>query len=94
MPVLDFQQDIVPLSEFRANTASVLQRAQRDEATIILTQNGKAAAALMGIAEYQRLTSELEELRSMVNGLADAAQGKTVPHETVKQKLRKARKDD
>jgi antitoxin YefM len=91
MPILDFQQDIVPLSEFRSNTASIVQHIQRDEATVILTQNGKAAAAIMGIAEYQRLTAELTELRSMVNGLADALQGKTVTHKTVKQNLKKAR---
>jgi antitoxin YefM len=92
MPILDYQKDIVPLSEFRANTASLVQHIQKNEATLILTQNGKAAAALMGIAEYQRLTSELAELRGMVNGLADALQGKTVSHEAVKQKLKKARK--
>jgi prevent-host-death family protein len=91
MPVLDFQQDIVPLSEFRSRTASVLEHIQRDEATVILTQNGKAAAALMGIAEYQRLISELAELKSMVDGLADAMQGKTVSHQTVKTRLKKAR---
>jgi antitoxin YefM len=92
MPILDYQKDIVPLSEFRANTASLVQHIQKNDATLILTQNGKAAAALMGIAEYQRLTSELAELRGMVHGLADALQGKTVPHETVKQKLKKVRK--
>ncbi len=92
MPILNYQKDIVPLSEFRANTASLVQHIQQNEATLILTQNGKAAAALMGIAEYQRLVSELAELRSMVNGLADAVQGKTISHEIVKQKLKKARK--
>lgn len=81
----------MPLSEFRANSATIIQHVQRDEATVILTQNGRATAALMGIAEYQRLLTELHELRSMANGLADAVQGKTVPHETVKQKLKKAR---
>ncbi len=91
MPVLDYQQDIVPLSEFRSSTASVLQRVQNTDATIILTQNGRAAAALLSIAEYQRLTSELEELRSMAHGLADALQGKTVPHKTVQQKLKGSR---
>jgi prevent-host-death family protein len=92
MPVLDYQKDIVPLSEFRANAASLIQHIQKEETTVILTQNGKAAAALMGIADYQKLTSELAELRSMVHGLADAMQGKTVPNETVKQKLKRARK--
>jgi antitoxin YefM len=91
MPILDFQQDIIPLSEFRSQTASVLQHLQRDEATVILTQNGKAAAAIMSIAEYQRLISEIAELKSMVNGLADAMQGKTVPHQTVKVRLKTAR---
>jgi uncharacterized protein YbjT (DUF2867 family) len=43
---------------------------------VILTRNGKAAAALVGIAEYRCLTSELAEMKSMVNGLADALQVK------------------
>jgi antitoxin YefM len=89
MPVLDFQQDIVPLSEFRSNTASILEHIQTDEATVILTQNGRAAAVLIGIAEYQRMTSELTELRQMVAGLADAMQGKTVPHKRVKARFEK-----
>ncbi len=76
MPVLDYQKDIVPLSEFRANAAEVLKHLQQDEATVILTQNGKAAAAIMGIAEYQRQQTELLELRQMVSGLADALAGK------------------
>lgn len=93
MPILDFRQDIVPLSEFRSNTASILQRVQTEEATVILTQNGRATAALIGIAEYQRMTSELSELRQMVHGLADSLQGKTVPHERVKARLEKAKKN-
>jgi antitoxin YefM len=87
MPVLDFQKDIVPLSEFRANTAEILRHVQQDEATVVLTQNGKAAAAILGIAEYQRLQTELLELRSMVNGLSDALQKQTVPHTEVKKRL-------
>lgn len=90
MPVLDYQNDIVPLSEFRSNAASILQHVQNDEATVILTQNGKAAAALLGIAEYQRLMLELTELRSMAHGLADAMQGRTVSHAVVKVKRKAA----
>jgi antitoxin YefM len=91
MPVLDYQKDIVPLSEFRANTAEVLKHVQQDEATVILTQNGKAAAALLGIAEYQRLQTELLELRSMVGGLSDALQKRTVSHHEVKKHLRQVK---
>jgi prevent-host-death family protein len=90
MPVLNYQNDIIPLSEFRSNAASILQHVQNDEATVILTQNGKAAAALLGIAEYQRLMLELAELRSMAHGLADAMQGKTVSHSIVQAKLKVA----
>jgi prevent-host-death family protein len=85
MPVLDYQKDIVPLSEFRASAAEVLRHLQQDQATVILTQNGKAAAAIMGIAEYQRQQTELLELRQMVSGLADALAGKTIPHNQIQQ---------
>jgi antitoxin YefM len=83
MPVLNYQKDIVPLSEFRASAAEVLRHLQQDQATVILTQNGKAAAAIMGIAEYQRQQTELLELRQMVSGLADALAGKTIPHNQI-----------
>jgi prevent-host-death family protein len=90
MPVIDYQKDIVPLSEFRANAAEVLKHLQQDEATVILTQNGKAAAAIMGIAEYQRQQTELLELRQMVSGLVDALTGKTIPHNQIQPKLKQA----
>jgi antitoxin YefM len=91
MPTLNLEQDIVPLSDFRANASPLLKRLREGGAPVVVTHNGRAAAVMLGVSEYQRLQSELEELRAMVGGLLDARQGKTVPHEHVVEAIKQAR---
>ncbi len=94
MATLNLEQDIVPLSDFRANASPILKRLREGGSPVVVTHNGRAAAVMLGVSEYQRLQSELEELRAMVGGLLDARQGKTVPHERVVQAIKQARDAD
>ena len=93
MPTLNLEQDILPVSEFRNNASNTIERIKTQDATVILTQNGRAVAALLSIPEYQRLLNELSELRSMGNGLTDALQGQTTPHTNIKTKLKRVQRD-
>ena len=93
MPTLNLEQDILPVSEFRNNASNTIERIKTEDATVILTQNGRAVAALLSIPEYQRLLNELSELRSMSNGLTDALQGQTTPHAKLKTKLKRVQRD-
>lgn len=56
------EDDIKPLSEFRANVAGFLGQLHRTKRPIVITQHGKSAAVLMDVSEYERLLDRLESL--------------------------------
>lgn len=55
-------EDIRPLSEFRANAASFVAQAHKTKRPIILTQHGKGAAVLLDVGLYQELVDKIEDL--------------------------------
>ena len=85
---IDLTKDLIPLSEFRANASPVLKRLRTSGGTVVVTHNGKAAAVMLSVEEYQRLLSKIEELTAIGNGLADVLQGQTIPHKEVIRRLK------
>ena len=55
MERINLEEDIRPLSEFRAHTASFVDHVKRTGRPLVLTQHGKSAAVLLDVREYQRL---------------------------------------
>lgn len=84
---LNLETDIQPVSDFRANAASMLKRVKETGRPLVLTQNGRGAAVLLDVAEYQALLEENELLRNVQQGLSDVAAGRTVPHEEARARL-------
>jgi antitoxin YefM len=82
---LDLGEDIQPVSDFRAHASAMLKQTRDSGRPIVLTQRGRSAAVLIDIAAYQALLDEVEELRSVCEGLADVEAGRIVSHEDVKQ---------
>lgn len=84
-------EDIQPLTTFRNHSAEMLRKLKRNKRSIFLTVNGKPEAALLPIAEYDRLR-ELEETveeESYQRALADIEAGRTRPAEEVFREFRK-----
>ncbi|MBT3220533.1 MAG: type II toxin-antitoxin system Phd/YefM family antitoxin [Proteobacteria bacterium] len=48
---------------------------------IILTQRGRSTAVVLDIRRYQALVDELDELRDIARGIADADAGEVVEHD-------------
>jgi len=84
---LDLEADIQPVSDFRANSAEVIRQVKESGRPVVLTQRGRAAAVLVGVAPYQSLLREVEELREVRAGLADATSGRVVPNEEARARL-------
>jgi antitoxin YefM len=84
---VDLNEDIQPVSDFRARASAMLRQARESGRPIVLTQRGRGAAVLLDIRSYQDLLDELEELRSVCKGLADVHAGDTVPHDDVKEAM-------
>jgi prevent-host-death family protein len=84
---LDFENDIQPVSDFRANAAAMLKRVRDTGRPLVLTQNGRGAAVLLDVGAYQALLEENDLLRDIQHGLADVAAGRTVPHDEARARL-------
>jgi antitoxin YefM len=75
--VLD--QDRRPISELRANLASLVQQVQRTRRPLVITQQGRSAAVLLDFSEYEKLLATLELLQDIHTGKdqIDSGQGIT-----------------
>jgi len=60
MGSINLEEDIRPLSEFRANTASLVKLVKRTGRPLVLTQHGKSTVVLLDVRQYQSMLSSLE----------------------------------
>lgn len=74
MKMIDLENDIRPLSEFRANTASLVRQVKKTGRPLVLTQHGKSTVVLLDVRHYQSLLSSLEG-RQQGDDPADAGSG-------------------
>jgi len=89
MRQINLENDIKPLSEFRANTAKFIKQIKETKRPLILTQHGKSTAVLLDVAAYQALIEKLELLQEIQIGEKQIADGQYLTHDQVKQKYRK-----
>jgi len=80
--------DVLPVTEFRANTARLLSRMHANKRPVILTQHGRGAAVVMDVEVYEDLLDEMELLRDLHVAEGQIARGEGIPHEQVVAELR------
>lgn len=88
MPSIKPSQDVQPLSAFRANVAGFLDQVRSTKRPLVLTQNGKSAAVVLDVDEYEALVEEIELLRDVRTARAELDRGEGVPHADVVRRLR------
>jgi antitoxin YefM len=86
MKSIRYDQDIQPLSEFRANTAAFLKQVRETGRPLILTLHGRGAAVLLGIQEYERLLERSELLEDISLSESQIAAGQGIDHEATRQR--------
>lgn len=84
---LDLEADIKPVTDFRANSAAMLEQVRESGRPLVLTQHGRSAAVVLDVRAYQALMDELDELRDVARGLADAEAGRLCDHESARERL-------
>jgi len=88
---------IVPVREFRTKLSELLSDVADRRDHVLVTRNGKPAAALVPIDEYEALEETAEilsdpsTLASIEAGLADLARGDTVTLDDLRGELRDRR---
>ena len=87
----------VPVRELRANLSALLSDVVDRREHVVVTRNGRPAAALVPIEEYEALEETAEilsdpaTLAAIDEGLAEAEQGETVTLEEVRRELAERR---
>ncbi|PKQ30397.1 MAG: prevent-host-death family protein [Actinobacteria bacterium HGW-Actinobacteria-10] len=88
MPSIRPSTDVLPVTEFRANTSAMLTRMHASRRPVILTQHGRGTAVVMDVEVYEGLLDEMELLRDLHIAESQIARGEGIPHEQVVAELR------
>ncbi|MHB1343689.1 MAG: type II toxin-antitoxin system Phd/YefM family antitoxin [Thermoleophilia bacterium] len=80
--------DVWPVTEFRANAATVLEQIHATKRPVILTQHGRSIAVLMDVDVYEGLLDEVALVRAVRTGGEQLAGGEIIPHEDVEARIR------
>jgi prevent-host-death family protein len=85
-------EDIVPVSDFKAQAAEWLKRIAETGHPLVITQNGKAAGVLLSPAQFDELSSRAQFAAAIDEGLADSEAGRVHRHAAVVAEFKKRRR--
>jgi prevent-host-death family protein len=89
MRSLRVSEDIVPISDFKAQASEWLRKLGESGQPLVITQNGKPAGVLLSPESFDELTEKVRFIASIEEGLEDARAGRTHPHSEVVGELKK-----
>lgn len=73
-------EDIKPLSEFRANATACIRHVNETKRPLVITQHGRGAVVVIDVGEYERLIERLELLEDLEASEADIREGRVASH--------------
>ncbi len=76
MPQVNYAEDIVPLSSFRADVTRLMSQTRQTHRPVIVTQNGRAANVFLDVADYQKLIDRVDLMMDICKGESDIAAGR------------------
>lgn len=86
---LKLDKDIKPVSEFRANTAELIEHLKTSGRPLVLTQRGHSTAVVLGVNEYEEMVEEIELLRDVRTAVKQIEAGKGLANRDAKAELRR-----
>ncbi len=87
MERINLNQDIKPLSEFRANATACIKQVHDTKRPIVITQHGKSSAVLMDVHEYEVLLEKLELLQDIRLAESQISNDQGISHDQVKKHI-------
>jgi prevent-host-death family protein len=77
---LSIADDIVPVTDLKANAATWIEALAERDSPIVVTQHGRAAAVLLSPRAYDALTSRARFVAAVDEGLRQSEEGPTYSH--------------
>ena len=89
MQPLKLDEDIRPLSEFRAGVASFVKHVNDTRRPLVLTQHGRGVAVLVDIGEFESMRERLQILDDIAVARDQLDAGGGVSHDEAKTRVLK-----
>lgn len=89
MRSLRVSEDIVPISDFKAQASEWLRKVGESGQPLVITQNGKPAGVLLSPESFDELTEKIRFVASIDEGLEDVRAGRVHPHTEAVAEMRK-----
>lgn len=86
---IELDKDIQPLSEFRSRVAFYFDRVKKTKRPLVITQNGKSAAILIDVSEYEAMVDKIEVLEDIKLAESQINNGLEISHQDVKKRFTK-----
>ena len=86
---IQLDKDIQPLSEFRSKVAFYFEKLKKTKRPLIITQNGKSAAVLLDVSEYEAMVNKIEVLEDIRLAETQISEGKQISHADVRKRFAK-----
>jgi prevent-host-death family protein len=80
-------QDIRPMSEFRASVASFVKQVRDTKRPLVITQHGKGVGVLLDVGEFEAMQEKIELLEDIHTSIAQLEAGNGVSHEKAKHEV-------
>ncbi|MFC4653897.1 type II toxin-antitoxin system Phd/YefM family antitoxin [Rheinheimera marina] len=87
MTRLRLDQDIQPLSEFRAGAAAFIRQINETRRPLLITQHGKGVAVVLDVAEYEAMREKIELLEEIRTAETQLAAGLGVSNDEARAQL-------
>ena len=75
MPQVNYAEDIVPLSSFRADMTRLMSQTRQTHRPIVVTQNGRASNVFLDVGDYQKLVNKVDLIMDIYSGEQDIVSG-------------------
>jgi antitoxin YefM len=80
--------DIHSLSEFRSNASGFISQVHTTKRPLVITQNGKSAAVLLDVDEYEKIMEKAELIQDVEKSLNQISTGKGIAHEKARRMMK------
>ncbi len=87
MSRIHFDQDIQPLSEFRAGVASFIKQINETRRPLVITQRGKGVAVVLDVAEYEAMQEKIELLEEVQKAELQLASGEGISNSDARSQI-------
>ena len=84
---IKFSEDVVPLTDLKANPGRLVKQVAQSHRPVLLTSRGRGVAVVQSVAEFEIAQEERAFMRAVVEGLRDLEEGREISLSEVKDRL-------